>query len=75
MPEDINAKKIDEAPTSGLTFILRLCALEIIDEPGSAIAGQPASEIKPIEFPVKQISKNVLDSVSNVCLFKTFIEI
>ena len=40
-----------DGPTSGTTSIPFFCAIATISAPGSAIAGQPASEIIPMECP------------------------
>ena len=50
-PEAITESIIEEGPTNGTTFRFLRWAMATTSAPGSATAGQPASEITPIEAP------------------------
>ena len=65
----MRANNIEDGPTRGTTLILFSCANFTISDPGSAIPGHPASEIKAISFPSKQGFKKLLISYFVVCLF------
>ena len=71
MPDAIKAKTMDDGPTRGMTFIFISCAKPTISEPGSAMAGHPASDNNPMDVPSKQGFKNVCRSPSVVYLFNT----
>jgi hypothetical protein len=48
-PEAITERMMEEGPTSGTTFRFLRWAIATTSAPGSATAGQPASEITPME--------------------------
>src|SRR6185369_6174238 len=58
-PEAISASVIDEGPTSGTTRKPSRCAASTSAAPGSAIAGQPASERRPSARPSRSGCRNV----------------
>ena len=53
IPELIIANNIELGPTKGLTIILFLCAFDTNIAPGFAMHGEPESDNKPKEIPLK----------------------
>jgi hypothetical protein len=64
---------MEEGPTSGVTVIPFLCAIDTISAPGSAIPGQPASDITPTFSPSRHGFKKVGSNVMSVNLFRVSI--
>ena len=58
-----------EGPTNGTTFMFFSCAIDTISAPGSAIAGQPASDIIPISLLFFIGSIYDINNVLSVCSF------
>jgi len=59
---------MEEGPTKGITLRFLRWAIATTSAPGSAIAGHPASEITPIEFPASSGFKYPEISSGDVCL-------
>jgi len=64
---------MEDGPTNGVTVIPFLCAIETISAPGSAMPGQPASEITPTFSPSRHGFKKVGSNAMSVNLFRVSI--
>lgn len=51
-PLAMRDRRMDDGPMSGMTLIFLVCAIATTSEPGSAMAGQPASEMMPMFSPL-----------------------
>ena len=71
-PLAIKAKIIEEGPTNGTTLIFFSCAIRTISDPGSAMAGHPASDRIPTSCPSKHGFKKEWNSAGSVNLLRTF---
>lgn len=71
IPDAINAKRIDDGPTSGTTSILCLCANATMLAPGSATPGHPASESRPTDFPSLIYCRKAFSALALSCSFSS----
>ena len=75
LPDAINASRIELGPTSGTTLTPRSCARRTSSAPGSATAGQPASETSPASVPARIGASSFSTSPVGVFTFSSRISI